>query len=138
MIEHFFELRVLMFMKLSGWLVFINNWLNCEYITWSFEPDQIFYQLTDAILSWRSWTVLIDTKALAKKREYEKMIHHIQKALSKYPVDLTMLSLLKCSLQEKLETLRIQGGEITDIFFDDKIEQADVFRRSKKMPKCPN
>ena len=81
-------------------------------------------------------------EALAKKRRIRaghkasasRMIRQVEETLGKDPVDSTKLSLLKCSLQEKLETLKTLDGEIIDLIDDDKlaeeIEQADAFKET--------
>ena len=62
------------------------------------------------------------------------MIRQVEEALGKETIDTSKLALLKCSLQEKLETIRALDGEIVDLIEDDKlteeIEQADSYKET--------
>ena len=62
------------------------------------------------------------------------MIRQVEETLGREAIDLSKLSLLKCSLQEKLETIKILDGDIVDLIEDDKlteeIEQADFYKET--------
>ena len=59
-------------------------------------------------------------KRAGHKASASRMIRQVEEALGKETTDTSKLSLLKCSLQEKLETIyRALDGEIVDLIEDD-------------------
>ena len=81
-------------------------------------------------------------ESLTKKRRIRaghkasatRMIRQVEETFRREAIDLSKLSLLKCSLQEKLETIKILDGDIVDLIEDDKlteeIEQADFYKET--------
>ena len=67
------------------------------------------------------------------KASASRMIRQVEEALGKETIDTSKQSLLKCSLQEKLET-RALDREIVDLIEDNKlkeeIEQADSYKET--------